>query len=89
MGSDGQPDEQMLFIFLLRINVNSMTLHYFNNSQNSQQYPPRQHLCTAGNNLDIVAAINESCRNQESPPEVLPNEEVAFAEISVLASMRE
>ena len=67
----------MLFIFLLRINANSMTLHYFNNSQNSQQYPSRQHLCTAGNNLDIVAAINESCRNQEIPPEVLPNEEVA------------
>ena len=72
-GSDRWPDEQMLFIFLLRINANSMILHYFNSSQ---QYLLSQHLCTASSNLDIVAAINGSCMDQENPPEVLPNEEV-------------
>ena len=77
-GSVEQHDEQMLFIFLLRINAHTMTLHYFNNSQNGQQYPSRQHqVCTAGNGLDIRAAINGSCMDQESPPEVLPNEQVA------------
>ena len=77
-GSVEQHDEQMLFIFLLRINAHMMTLHYFNNSQNGQQYLSRQHqVCTAGNGLDIRAAINGSCMDQESPAEVLPNEQVA------------
>jgi hypothetical protein len=77
-GSDRRADEQTLFVFLLRIDANTriMTLHYLNNSQSSQQYSIRQHFCTAGSNLDLVMAINESCRNQESPPEVLPNEQI-------------
>ena len=69
-------NEQMLFVFLLRIDANTMMLHYLNNSQSGQQYPSRQYVCTAGSYLDTVAAINGSCRNQESPPEVLINEQI-------------
>ena len=69
----------MLFVYLLRINANMVILHYLNNSQfieSSQQYPSRQHACTISSDLDIVMAINGSCRNQESRPEVLPNEQI-------------
>ena len=74
-GSDG-PHELMLFVYLLRITSNTMTLHYFNDSSSSQQYPSitRQQLCTANNNFDIGKAINGSCSiGHESPlPVVLP-----------------
>ena len=75
-GSDRYPNERMLFVFILRIDTSTVVLHYLNDSQSSQQYSSRQHVCTAGSNLDIVTAINGSCRNQESPPEVLPNEQI-------------
>ena len=70
--SDG-PHQQMLFVYLLRITSNTMTMHYLNDSSSSQQNPSitRQQLCTANNNLDIAKMISESCMSQE----VLPNQD--------------
>ena len=61
-GSDG-PHQQMLFIYLLRITANTMTLHYINDSYSSWHNPSmsRPQLCTASNNLNIAKVINESC----------------------------
>ena len=71
-GSDG-PHQQMLFVYLLRITSNTMTLHYFNDSSSSQQNPSitRQQVYTANNNLDIAKVLSESCMSQ---PAVLPNQ---------------
>ena len=75
-GSDGS-DQEMLFIYLLKITPENLILYYFNNSYGSQQYPfnltPRQQLCTPSSNLDIGKVINESCMSRESIPTVLPN----------------
>ena len=69
-GSDGS-HEQMIFIYLLKITPNNLTLHYFNDSYISQQYSLRQQLCAASNNFE--KQINESCvRNS---PEILPNQD--------------
>ena len=68
-GSDG-PHQQMLFVYLLRITSNTMTMHYLNDSSSSQQKPSitRQQLCTANNNLDIARMISKSymSQNQDS-----------------------
>jgi hypothetical protein len=59
-GSDGS-HQQMLFIYLLRLTQESLTLHYFNDSYSSQQYSSRQQLCAANNNFEIVQMIYEGC----------------------------
>ena len=59
-GSDGSR-EQMLFIYLLRINSNTLILHYFNDSNSSQMYSSRHQLCAANNNLEIIEMITEDC----------------------------
>ena len=90
-GSDG-PHQQMLFIYLLQITPHNLTLHYFSDSYNSQQYSQsKQQLCTPNNNLDIAKEINESCIEQETPPMVLQNEDSVCCNdinISIDFSMR-
>ena len=75
-GSDGS-DQEMLFIYLLKITPENLILYYFNDSYGSQQYPfnltPRQQLCTPSDNLDFGKAINESCTSRENIPTVLSN----------------
>jgi hypothetical protein len=69
-GSD-RSHQQMLFVYLLRLTQESLTLHYFNDSYSSQQYSSRQQLCAANNNFEIVQMINEGCL--QYPPEMLLN----------------
>ena len=56
----------MLFVYLLRITPETLTLHYFNDSNSSQMYSSRHQLCTANNNLEIIEVITENCM-QDSP----------------------
>ena len=57
-GSDGSR-QQMLFIYLLRITPETLTLHYFNDSYSSQMNSSRYQLCAANNNLEIVEMITD------------------------------
>ena len=56
-GSDGS-QKQMLFIYLLRITSETLTLHYFNDSNSSQMNSSRYQLCAANNNLEIIEMDN-------------------------------
>jgi hypothetical protein len=56
----------MLFIYLLRITPETLTLHYFNGSYSSQMHSSRHQLCAPNSNLEIVDMITESCM-QDSP----------------------
>ena len=64
-GSDGSR-EQMLFIYLLRITSDTLTLHYFNDSNSSQMNSFRHQLYAANNNVEIIEMITETCM-QDSP----------------------
>ena len=57
----------MLFVYLLRITSEILTLYYFNNSYSSQMYSSRHQLCAANNNFEtIVEMITDNCM-QNSP----------------------
>ena len=58
----------MLFVYLLRITPDTLTLHYFNDSitNSSQMNSYRHQLCAANNNLEIVEMITENCIPEDS-----------------------
>ena len=63
-GSDGSQD-QMLFIYLLRITPadKTLTLYYINDSNSSQMNSSRHQLCAANSNFEIIEMITSCTQN--------------------------
>ena len=61
-GSDGF-HEQMLFIYLLRITPETLTLHYINDSYSSQMNSSRHQLCAINNNSEIIEVLTSCIQN--------------------------